>query len=145
LLTALNADGGDAFYVAGETGNAATAALVLAGGAAVNISTGNIANVIRSSTTTLVLNDEILNGNLIADSTSLFTVTLLNGTELKGIAWRASVIFDTRCVWTLTGNSSLNALSDADAISGLTVTKIIGNGHNIHCDSTLSGNHFWEA
>lgn len=40
----------------------------------------------------------------------------------------------------MAGDSSLTTLSDAAGISGSTITNIVGNGHTVTYQSSLSGN-----
>jgi len=130
------------FYVTGETGHAATASINMSGGANVSAGTGNIMNVLSSSTASFTANGETLTGNFQADATSTLTATLQNGTSLTGSAQKTSITIDATSSWTVTGNSVMTAVIDPGGISGSTVTNIIGNGHNVHYDSGLAGNQY---
>jgi len=136
----LTATAGDAFYITGETGNAANGSITVKGGATISASTGNIINVLSSSTGSFTADGVTLTGNLVADSTSILTVTLQNQTTLHGIVQRAAVTMDSTSVWNVTGNSILTSLADTSGISGLTITNIIGNGFIVYYDATLAAN-----
>ena len=136
---------GDAFCVTGETGHAATASITMSGGANVSAGTGNIMNVLSSSTASFTANGETLTGNFQADATSTLTATLQNGTSLTGSAQKTSITIDATSSWTVTGNSVMTAVIDPAGISGFTVTNIIGNGHNVHYDSGLTGNQYLDG
>jgi hypothetical protein len=138
-LTALS---GDAFYVTGETGNGATAALHVSGGATITASSANLVHVLSSSTATFTADHETLSGNFLADATSTLIAILQNGTTWTGIAQRTSLTLDAGSAWILTGNSSLTVLSNPGGISGLSVTNITGNGFDVHYDSSLTANHY---
>ncbi|HTW92909.1 MAG TPA: T9SS type A sorting domain-containing protein [bacterium] len=138
----LTATAGDAIYVTGETGNAATASITASNGAAISAGTGNIIHVIQSSTGTFAATGETLSGNLYADSTSTLTVTLRSHTSLTGKAQMAAVAIDSTSTWTVTANSILTTLNDSSGISGTSVTNITGNGHDVHYDSSLTGNRY---
>ena len=47
---------------------------------------------------------------------------------------------DSTSTWNVPADSTLTTLADASAISGLTISNILGNGHTVYCDATLSGN-----
>lgn len=133
---------GDCFYVTGTTGNPASGVLTVKKGAAISASTGNILNVDGSSTASLTVDSDTLTGNLIADNTSTITATLQNAAALTGYINAASLSLDGTSTWTMTSSSYLKTLTDASGISGTTVTNIVGNGHSVHYDSTLSGNKY---
>lgn len=125
----LTATAGDGFYVTGETGNAATAALTVSGGATVSASTGNLVNVKSSSTATFTAKAVALAGNLVADSTSTITASLQNSTTLTGTAARTAMTVDSTSAWYGLAGSTLTSLSNsgtvassADAPGLLTIT-----------------------
>jgi len=138
----LTSTAGDAFYVTGETGNAASAAITLSAGATVGSGTGNILKVLSSSTATLTADDEILSGNLVTSGGSTINATLQNSTMLTGTVNAAALTIDAGSSWRLSGNSILTIIIDPSGISGLTVTNITGNGFSAHYDSTLTGNSY---
>ena len=137
----LTVTAGDGFYL---TGGALTN-FTISGGTVFSIASGKLINVTGSSTAILSLNGETVSGNLRSESTSTLNVSLLNGTALTGDARYAALAMDSTSVWNVTANSILTTISDASKISGLNVTNIIGNGHNVHYDSTLSGNSYLHA
>jgi hypothetical protein len=136
----LTSTAGDAFYVTGETGNAASGTITLSGGAVISAGTGNILNVISSSAAILTAEGETLNGNLVATGGSTITAALQNSTSLTGMINAAALSLDATSTWTLAGNSILTTVTDPSGISGLSVTNITGNGFSAHYDSTLPGN-----
>ncbi|MDD4604571.1 MAG: T9SS type A sorting domain-containing protein [Bacteroidales bacterium] len=138
----LNATNGDAFYVTGETGNGASASLTMSGGATVNPGTDNIVNVLTSSTASFTADGETITGNFNADATSTLSVLLKNGTDLTGSAQNTGITIDATSSWVVNANSVMTTVIDPTGISGLTVTNIIGNGHNVHYDSSLAGNQY---
>jgi hypothetical protein len=143
----ITASGGDAFYITGETGNAASANITLKDGAVVSASSGRIMNVYKSSTGTLVADYEpSLTGDMYSDSTSTLSVTLKNSTMLTGSAQRTAMTIDASSTWTVTANSTVTTITlDESKISGLNVLDIVGNGYIVHYDSTLAGNTYLNA
>lgn len=138
----LTAEGGDAFYVTAETGNAAMATLTVKGGATISTSTGNLVNVLGASTASVKLDGVNLTGRLRADNATTSTVSLENGTILTGAVSRFGMTLDAGSVWNVTSNSVLTTLDDPDGVSGLTITNIVGNGHDVHYDSALAENAY---
>ena len=142
----LIAKSGDGFYVNGTTGNAASAMLTVKDKATITASTGNILNVLSSSSATLTISNDSLAGNIVADHTSSVTMSLATGSNLIGaintsnIAKSIALTIDATSSWTLTANSYVNSLSDANGISGTTVSNIKGNGYNVYYDASLSAN-----
>lgn len=110
------------------------------GEATISASSGNIVNVVRSSTASFTADGETLTGSLIADTTSTLAVTLQNQTTLKGIVQRAAMTIDSTSVWHVTGDSILTSLTDTSGISGLSITNIIGNGYDVYYDASLAAN-----
>lgn len=138
----LEAETGNAFDVTGSTGNAATTAITVSGGAAVTASAGKLLNVDGGSTATFEASGETLKGDLIADTASTATISLASSTSLTGTVTHAALSLDATSSWSLTGNSTLTTLSDAGGISGSSVTNITGNGYNASYDASLSGNGY---
>lgn len=134
----LTVTAGDGFYL---TGGAVTN-FTVSGGAAVSAASGKLINVTGSSTANLTLSGETITGSLRSESSSTLNVTMKNGTTLTGDARYAALTLDSTSVWNVSANSILTSISDAAKISGLNVLNIIGNGHNVHYDSTLSGNSY---
>jgi len=141
----LTVTAGDGFYITGEAGNAAIASISVTGGAVISASTGNIINVISSSSASFIVDTDTLTGNMIADTTSTLDIILQNSSSLTGNIQEASVSIDSSSVWTLTANSILIGFVDPDGISGLTVTNVIGNGYSVHYDSSLSDNDYLDG
>ncbi len=131
---------GDGFYITGSAGNAANGTITLKSGVKVAASTGNLMNVDQSSTATFTADADTLTGNLITDNTSSLAATLKNNARLTGYIKTAALTMDGSSVWTLTAASYLTAFSDAAGISGTSITNIVGNGHSVHYDSSLTAN-----
>ena len=134
----LTSTAGDAFYVTGETGNAATGAITVSGEATISAATGNILNVISSSTATFTASGVTLTGDLVTAGGSTITASLQNSTSLTGTINSAALSIDATSTCTLTGNSILTTVIDPSGISGLSVTNITGNGFSAHYDATPS-------
>ena len=122
---ALTVTNGDGFYVTGETGNAAAANLVVRNGAVITASSGNILNVLTSSSAVFTALNETLSGHLVADSTS-FIVASLDSTTLTGAVRRAAMTINSTSLWNVSSTSSLTSLSNAGTLSfkssGVTLT-----------------------
>jgi hypothetical protein len=90
---------------------------------------------------------QTLTGDFIADAISTLSISLTNSSTLTGAinsantAKTASVSLDAASTWALTANSYVSTFSDANGISGTSVTNITGNGYNVYYDSSLSGNN----
>ncbi|MBI5591511.1 MAG: hypothetical protein HY881_13620 [Deltaproteobacteria bacterium] len=89
---------------------------------------------------------ETLTGNMVADSLSSITARLQNGSSLTGAinsaktAGAAVLSLDATSTWTVTADSYLTSMSDADGISAGTITNINGNGHNVYYNASLTAN-----
>ncbi len=105
---------------------------------------GNIGS--NGGTVTFLADDENLTGDITADNVSSITATLQNSTTLSGsinagdTAKLVSLSIDSTSRWNVTADSYLSSLSDAGGISGTSITNIVGNGHNVYYDSSLSEN-----
>jgi hypothetical protein len=96
----------------------------------------------------LYANNQVLIGNILADSSSTVKATLQNtslliGSINSGNTARSVNIFlnDSSSRWSVTADSYLSALSDSTGISGSTITNIAGNGFNVYYDTTFIINH----
>lgn len=138
----LNAGSGDDFYITGETGNPASAQLSVSNGAGITTGTGNIVNVINSSTASFSADDVTLEGDFFADETSTLSVQFQHASVLTGSAQNTGITMDGDCAWTVTANSVMTTVIDPDGISGMNVLNITGNGFNIHYDSSLAENEY---
>ncbi len=136
----VTATAGDAFLATG-----ASAAITVKGGATLSASSGNLVNSVNSGSATFIADGETLAGNLVADSTSSLAATLQNHTKFTGVVTGGALTIDATSVWTLSGNSVLTSLSDANGISGSTVNNIAGNGHNVTYNASLSANSYLNA
>lgn len=88
----------------------------------------------------LVADAQTLAGDVVADSISTMKLSLVNGSSLTGAinedatAKSANLSLDATSVWHVTADSHLTCLSDAEGISGTSITNIIGNGHTVYYD-----------
>ena len=82
----------------------------------------------------------------MADSISGLNLTLQNKSALTGAinadktAKIVSVTLDKSSTWTVTADSYVTILADADGISGTSISNIIGNGHNVYYDASNTAN-----
>ena len=85
---------------------------------------------------------QTLTGNLIADAISTLNIELKNASSLTGAinaentAKAVTVTLDASSSWTVTQDSYITCLVDADGISGMNITNINGNGHTVYYDAT---------
>jgi len=110
---------------------------------------------------TFIATGTALAGDVIVDSISTASMTLSSASSLTGTinnAKTGSVVgltLDATSKWTVTGTSYLTTLSDAAAISGTSITNIVGNGNIVYYSSannsslggltyTLSGGGYLE-
>ncbi len=140
---AYTATNGPLFYITNSTGNitlkgvtvtAASGTLVQA---AANDRWGTSGS--NGGTALLVADSQTLNGNLVADNLSTLTITLQNGSTLTGAvnaentAKSATLTLDSSSTWNVTADSYLSCLNGA-AISGTSITNIVGNGFTVTYD-----------
>ncbi len=138
----ITATSGDIFFVTDETGNAADARINLSGDIGFSSGTGYLVNVTGASTAGLSATGASFSGDMTAETAGNLTVSLKNGSELEGAINSAAVTIDGTSSWTVTGESTLTTISDAEGISGTSVTNITGKGYNVYYDDDLSGNSY---
>jgi hypothetical protein len=136
---------GPLFYVNNSTGNInlvgvdVTAASGVLAQAAANDRWGT--SGANGGTIILTADTQTLVGDMVADGISSLTAVLQNGSALTGsinadnAAGEANLTLDAGSTWTVTADSYLTCLSDADGISGTTITNITGNGYTVYYDS----------
>jgi hypothetical protein len=83
---------------------------------------------------------ESLTGSLICDKISTITATLKNYTTLTGSIDSAALTMDGTSSWNVTATSYLTMFSDAEGISGTSITNTNGNGYDVYYNSTLAAN-----
>jgi hypothetical protein len=137
---------GPLFYVNNSTGEVTlkrvkvTAASGILADASANSRWGNSGS--NGGNFVLTADQQTLDGDMTADNISTIAVTLQNNSALTGAintahtAKTASLSLDTSSTWTVTADSTLTCLSDADGISGTTITNITGNGHTVTYDAS---------
>lgn len=135
---------GPLFYITNSTGNITLngVALTAASGtllqAAANERWG--ASGSNGGTAVIIADAQTLNGNLEADNLSTITLSLQNGSTLTGAidaghsAKSVTVTLDSSSAWNVTANSYVTCLNGA-ALSGDTVTNIVGNGFTVYYDA----------
>lgn len=140
---------GPLFYVTNSTGkiNLKDVSLTAASGVLLKASAGSWGTSGSNGGTAILTADgQTLNGDLVADNISTLTLTLQNGSTLKGSinaddkAKSANLTLDASSTLALTADSYLTSLSDASGISGSSITNIIGNGHTLYYDASNSAN-----
>ncbi len=100
----------------------------------------------NGGTAILMADAQTLSGDLVADSISGLNISLQNTSALTGAinadktAKMVSVTLDKSSTWTVTADSYLTTLADADGISGTSITNITGNGHNVYYDASNAAN-----
>lgn len=100
----------------------------------------------NGGTVNLTAEAQTLAGDLVADSISSLNITLTNSASLAGAinadgaAQSAALTLDASSVWTVTADSILSTLSDADGIEGTNIVNIVGNGHTVYYDARLEAN-----
>jgi hypothetical protein len=79
----------------------------------------------------------VLSGDVISQGTT--SLALRNGAALAGAINDAALDLDSSSTWSVTGPSTLTALTGATVIDG-TITAITGNGHDVYYDPGLTAN-----
>lgn len=134
---------GPAFYVTNSTGvitlngvtiNNSSPVLVKAAADQWGTSGSNGGHVI------LTADGDTLTGSMVCDGVSSITATLKNYTTLTGSIDSAALTIDGTSSWTVTATSYLTTFSDANGISGTSITNITGNGFDVYYNSLLSVN-----
>ncbi len=140
---------GPLFYVTNSTGVITLKGVnvTAASGILIEAAAGNWGNQGANGGTAVVTADgQALAGDLVADSISSISVTLQNGSSLKGsinvdeAAKEARVTLEGSSTWDLTADSYLTSLTLTGGASGATIGNITGNGHSIYYDATDSAN-----
>lgn len=100
---------------------------------------GDLLTAISASTAVLNAAQENLSGTVTADSTSTATVNLTEHSIWNGTADSVALSLADGSTWIVSGDSTLTSLAGA-RIHGGTVGGIVGNGHTVTYDATLSAN-----
>ncbi|MBX0326285.1 hypothetical protein K2Z83_01070 [Oscillochloris sp. ZM17-4] len=139
----LSAVVGPLFYVTNSTGviTLSGVSLINPSGALIDASAGAWGGSGSNGGQAILTADaQLMTGDIGADAVSTAAVTLKNGSALTGAinaantAQAASLTLDAWSTWTVTADSYLTTLSDADGIVSGTVSNIIGNGHTVYYD-----------
>ena len=100
---------------------------------------GDLLDAAGGSTAVLNADQVKLSGTVVADSTSTATVNLADHSTWTGAADSAALTLATGGTWIVTADSTLTSVTGIQ-IHGDSVTGVIGNGHTITYDATLSAN-----
>ena len=140
---------GPLFYVTNSTGviNLSGVQLTCASGVLVKAASGDWGTSGSNGGSVLVAADgQTFIGDLVADNLSSLTLSLANSSFLAGAinadhgAKEASLTLDATSTWSVTADSYLSTLTLSGAISGTSITDIVGNGHTVYYDSRNSAN-----
>jgi len=139
---ALTAEAGPVFYVTNTTGIIHLKGVQVSGASGTLVRVGNAdtgSGNTGAGKATFTADHETLTGDLITGWTGTITASLMHS-KLTSSINKAGLTLDTASVWTMTGNSTLISSGDPSAVSAHTITNIIGNGHTVTYDPSLSGN-----
>lgn len=126
---------GPVFFVNNTHGTITLSAVAISGTSGVLLSAaaaqwGNPGS--NGGKATLIADRQQLPGDLVVGSAdSTITATLKNHSELNGAVQGATLVLDASSQWAVQRDSKLLGLSDQDALSGDTITNIVGNGHTV--------------
>ncbi len=143
----LTAWSGPLFYVTNTTGtiHLTNVRLSASSGALLDAAAGDWGTGgYNGGTATIDAVKQVLVGAIDVDSISSATLSLADGSSLKGsvntgdTAKKMSVSLDKTSTWTVTANSYVTTLSDPAGMKGSSITNIVGNGHTIHYNSASS-------
>ena len=136
---------GPVFYVTNSTGLITLKGVTVTSNSPtlVSAAAGNWGNAgSNGGNAVLTVEGQVLAGNLTADSSSSIDATLKNNSNLTGTITNAALTLDGTSVWSVTGNSVLTSLSDADGIAGSSMVNIRGNGYTVSYDARLAANSY---
>ena len=135
----LTAEDGPAFSVLQTA-----AKISLSGGAVVRSGSGVLVRVtpfaepgVADGSLTFTAAGATLGGDILSTGTGATTVSLKDGTTLTGTIRNAALTLDDRSRWIVTANSTLTSLTGV-TMSGGAITNIVGNGHDVYYDNSLS-------
>jgi hypothetical protein len=89
---------------------------------------------------TFTADHETLTGDFLSEAPSSITAKLQNQTTLNGKVKGAAISLDSTSIWTVTDDSTITVLTDSQGAPGGALTNIVGNGHDVHYDASLTGN-----
>jgi hypothetical protein len=85
---------------------------------------------------------QTLAGDINADKVSSASVALKNHSVLSGATHNTALVLDGSSEWRVTADSALTSLTDADCVSGDTITNIHGDGHTVRYKADLAANQW---
>jgi len=85
---------------------------------------------------------QTLAGDINVDKVSSASVALKNHSVLSGAVHNAALTLDGSSEWRVAADSMLTSLTDADCVSGDTITNIHGNGHTVRYKADLAANQW---
>jgi hypothetical protein len=106
-------------------------------GAVPKSSSGTILYATQDTTTNFSAIDDALEGNILADSGSPLTVTLIRALLTAAIK-NAALNLDRSSIWLVSGDSSLTSFAD-EYVQGDYIFNIVGNGHTVTYDPQPAG------
>ena len=90
----------------------------------------------------LAADHQHLAGNVMVDKLSSATIELKNLSKLTGAMQKTALALDASSEWNVTSDSALTSVTDANSISGDTITNIHGNGHTVRYKADLASNRW---
>ena len=138
---------GPLFYVTNSTGyiDLVNVAITLNSSQLINAAAGDWGSEgANGGNAVLTADSQTLSGDVTADGISTVSLTLSNASQWTGAintantAKKADLSLDSTCTWTVTGDSYLTVLDDAEGISGSTITNINGNGFTVYYDAAAN-------
>jgi hypothetical protein len=85
---------------------------------------------------------QTLAGDINVDKVSSASVALKNHSVLSGAVHNAALVLDGSSKWRVTADSALTSLTDADCVSGDTISNIDGDGHTVRYKTDLAANQW---
>ena len=86
--------------------------------------------------------NQTLEGDINVDKVSTASVALKNHSGLSGAVHNAALALDGTSEWKAAADSVLTSLTDADCVSGDTISNIHGNGHTVRYKADLAANQW---
>lgn len=136
---AIEALTGDVFHIAGVE----SPTIALNGGTSLSAGAGKLINVLSGAKASVVAAAQQMSGDVACDADSNVTLSLTSGTSLTGSINSANTCkgillqMDAGSTWNVAGTSYVSSIADP-AISGSTVSNIVGNGFTVYYVSSAN-------
>jgi hypothetical protein len=88
----------------------------------------------------LLVRNQTLQGDLLAESGSAVILQMESGSRLKGRIDGGSLELDASSQWEVTGPSRLQGFKDAVSVEDGAIPNVIGNGYTVHYDASSTAN-----